>query len=188
VRVFIAAEIPPTIHEALAALMGELKKEIPGPRWVRPQGIHLTLRFLGEVAQSDLARLGDELARRVPGSVDPFTVGLEGLGVFPEKGRPRVLWVGLAEPGGGLMKLQSIVEGAVEAAALPGVKKEERPYRPHLTLARFGEGRPPSGLAQALSARQGHSWGRFEVSSICLFQSLLKPGGAEYRVLKELPF
>ena len=184
-RVFVAVELPGKIREALAALVGELKQEIPGPRWVRPQGIHLTLRFLGEVSQTDLERLSDQLARRVPQTPGPFTVSLEGLGVFPEKGRPRVLWVGLLEPGGALMKLQSIVEGAVEAAALPGMKKEDRPYRPHLTLARFAEGRPSPGLARALSAREGHGWGGFEVSSVCLVQSLLKPGGAEYRVLKE---
>jgi 2'-5' RNA ligase len=185
VRLFVAAEIPPEIRQALAELMDALKREIPGPRWVRPEGIHLTLRFLGEVAEAELPRLAGELAVHVPGSGSPFEVRVEGMGVFPETGRPRVLWVGLVQPGGELEKLQSVVERALEATALAGVKPEGRPFRPHLTMARFGEGRPDPALAAALATRRDRTWGRFTVSSICLFQSLLGPGGATYRKLKE---
>ena len=184
-RLFIAAQIPQGIRDGLAALMTGLKKEIPGLRWVRPEGMHLTLRFLGDVAESDLARLGGEVRRNLAGSAGPFDVRVEGLGLFPEKGRARVLWVDLVEPTGALVVLHSMVERAVVGAALPGVKKEDRPFRPHLTLARFGDGRPPSGIASAVAARQQRGWGQFTVSSVCVFQSLLKPGGAEYRRLEE---
>ena len=186
-RLFVAVAIPPEIREALRRLVGELRSEIRGPRWVRPEGIHLTLRFLGEVEEPSLPGLVAELERSLPGSVTPFDVEVAGIGVFPERGRPRVLWVGLDEAGDRLSTLQRRVESAV-ATAVPNLKKETRPFAPHLTLARFGDARPPAGLGATIARYGGERrprLGTFTVMSVHLLQSLLGPGGAEYRQLGE---
>lgn len=193
-RLFIAAEIPAPIIHRLGALIEHLRGEIAGPRWVKPEGIHLTFKFLGEVNEQDLPRLsgalGAAMKPMMSSATPPLVVSLAGIGTFPERGRAKVLWVGLREPTGGLETTHRRVEQAVQSAALVPVRGRERVFSPHLTLARFGEGPTPAGLAHAIATcnealePSGES---FEVASVCLFQSLLKPGGAEYRKLEEYP-
>jgi len=192
-RLFVAVEIPPEILDRLRLLIEDLREEVPGVRWARPEGIHLTLKFLGEVTEQEVGPLRLELAKAVPGSTSPFPVDVAGTGVFPEKGRPRVVWAGLRQDGealpgeraDSLVELRAAVEGAVRAAGLTRVKEETRPFKPHLTLARLGEGRPPAALAEAIASRREMPVGRFVVSSVWLFQSHLKPGGAVYRKMEE---
>ncbi|MFQ5701371.1 MAG: RNA 2',3'-cyclic phosphodiesterase [Acidobacteriota bacterium] len=96
-RAFIAVDLPGRIRESLQQLQGRLKPELGGLRWVRPIGIHLTLKFLGDIDGADVTSLSQALARDIPGSVEPFDLTVGGIGRFPQRGQPRVLWVGLAE-------------------------------------------------------------------------------------------
>jgi 2'-5' RNA ligase len=107
---------------------------------------------------------------------------VEGVGVFPDKGRPRVVWTGLREVNGSLQDLQQRVEGAAKEAGFPA---EGRPFKPHLTLARMGEGRPASDLPLILARHSLDVLGSIRVSTVCLFQSILRPSGAEYRLIEE---
>lgn len=189
-RLFVAVELPAELRDGLRALIDELREEIRGARWVRPEGIHLTLRFLGETQESSLPSLSRELKRAALGATAPFEITVGGLGVFPERGRPRVLWVGLDEPGGHLERLHARIAEAVASAGVTDSKKESRPFRPHLTLARMTEGGPPRGWVEAIETRQGRAVlqpGSFGVTSVCMMQSLLRPAGAEYRKLEEYP-
>ena len=188
-RLFVAVELPGEVTALLGRLIEDLKGELGKLRWVRPERIHLTLKFLGEVAEPKVAELGRALARAVPGSVRPFELRVHGVGRFPPEGRPRVLWAGLqparAEEAGALSALRERIE---EAAAQAGFAREVRPFRPHLTLARLGEGRSPDGLADALARRVGAECGRIAVASVWLIQSVLGRGGRgepEYRKLEE---
>lgn len=186
-RLFVAAEIPPAVRDAIAALIDEMRRELPGLKWVRPESIHVTLRFLGEVNEADLPRLTGALRPGIAGAAGPFDVAVAGAGVFPDRGRPRVLWVGLREETGKLVTLQSAVGRTIDGLGLPGVRRDDRPFRPHLTVARMGEGRPPARLGEALERRRDAALGRFTVASLWLYRSLLKPAGAEYQRIEEYP-
>ena len=125
-RLFIAIELPADLKRAL----GRLRVEIPGARWVPAEQIHLTLAFLGEVEDAALGRLVEELSRI---QASGFELCFTGTGCFPGRRRPRVLWVGL-KPQAHLIDLESRVRAVVLASGIP---QEERPFSPHITLARF---------------------------------------------------
>ena len=179
---FVAIDLPPVLRESLGQLIAGLRHGLPGVRWVKPDGIHLTLRFLGDVSESQDQRLREALHRAVPSTVPPFEVNVEGVGVFPDKGRPRVVWTGLRQSDGSLHLLQQRVESVAREVGFPA---EGRPFKPHLTLARMGEGRPASDLPLILASHSSDVLGSFHVSAVCLFQSILRPGGAEYRRVGE---
>lgn len=176
-RLFIAVDLPASLRDGLAALQARLRPDCAGWRWVRPEGIHLTLRFLGEVeAQRDSAcrSAWREAVRPLP----PFSFALEGIGRFPPAGLPRVLWVGVSEsgPGGVLQRLAGRLERAARECGFP---PERRRFSPHLTLARAARGRRPEWPGRA-ECRIGE---RVEVDRVLLFLSELHPSGARYTAL-----
>lgn len=195
IRAFLAVEVPSSLREALGQVQAEAKNRIsrelsPAMRlqWVRPAAIHLTLKFLGDIPESQV----DELKSAVGGalrSVAPFAIDVAGLGAFPDLRAPRVLWVGLSggdSPTTGLPHLAATVAHSVIAFGYP---PESRPFNPHLTLARIKEGSKEVGR---LLARIG--WldgvaqlGRLDVRSVALMRSDLKPSGSVYTRLWEVP-
>ena len=201
IRTFVAIELNPNLRSALAQLQTRLKSSIPshlppGARmqWVRPDSIHLTLKFLGD---TDEARLGDiERALALVGaSQTRFSLDVGALGVFPDLRAPRVLWVGLssqkedqshAHGGNQLARLAGDVD---QAMATLGYPTENRPFSPHLTLARIKEHAREVGRALADSGvtQQPQSLGTLPVQAIALMKSELKPSGAVYTRLCEVP-
>ena len=183
----MAIEIPSEIRSRLRDLIEALRPELPGARWARPEGIHLTLKFLGEVSEQDVRPLVAELERRVTGSRKPFSIEVGGLGTFPSGSRPRVLWVGLEDPSGSLAALQPSVEEAVMSVSLPGVARQSRPFRPHLTLARLAGERLPERFARRLDSQRDVACGTMPVTSCALIRSHLGAGGSRYETLSEIP-
>jgi 2'-5' RNA ligase len=181
VRLFLAAELPEAIRIGLAGAQRDLKTNCPGWRWVRPEGIHLTLRFLGEVPPGEDA-LQREGWRRAASSCRPTSIRIGGAGVFPSVRRPRVLWVGVTEigPGGRLEALSDAMECAARKA---GFRPETRRFRPHLTLARVARGGRPS----APDHESVGEIGVVEISEVVLFRSELRPEGARYTALDRFP-
>lgn len=193
-RLFIAVELPGEIRVKLEQLIGALRARLPRARWVRPEGIHLTLRFLGEVAQEDVEELARQLRRVVPGTQAPFDVAVGGLGVFPANAKPRVLWIGVGHPPSAgddavarLTALRTKVEEAVTAASLPRVAADSRLFKPHLTLARWGDERPNVRYREVLEELGAAAFGSFRVSAVALMQSVTAPEGARYLRLEEFP-
>ena len=178
-RLFLALELPESLRRAVAAVQEELRVACPGWRWVRPEGLHLTLRFLGEVAEARLPEL-EERWRRAAAAASPAEIEVGGLGTFPPGGRLRVLWIGLSErTGGHLAALAASLEAEARAA---GFEPEPRPFAPHLTLARAaGEGRP------ATSGAEVGALGRFHGREVTLFRSVPGRGGAVYTALGRYP-
>lgn len=179
-RAFIAIDLDREIKSALVTLVHGLKALRADVRWVDAGGMHLTLKFLGPIEESRALRVRgimDEVGRRHA----PLSLRLEGTGAFPSDRAPRVLWAGVAaEPG--LLALQEDLDAALEAE---GFERERRAFTPHLTLGRV---KGPDGLARAmaeLGAHRGDAFGAMTVRTLALFESVLRPEGAEYRIVHE---
>ena len=188
IRAFIAIPLPHPLLEKLAALQRQLEKQIPpgSVRWTRVEGIHLTLKFLGDTPTEklpDIRRALTAVGRHVPPCT--FTVG--GLGCFPNPRRPRVVWVGVQEPTGRLAALQ---DGIEEVMAPFGYPPEGRGFTPHLTLGRVRRRTPRSEVArvgEAVTTATVELLAEVPAGYFALIRSVLKPTGAEYTTLEEFP-
>ena len=164
--------------------MADFKKSPLDVRWVRPQNIHLTVVFLGNVAQGslgDLQRVVEKTCRKY----GPFEAELTGLGFFGSRRAPRVLWVGM---GGDVIRL-GIFRDALQKALRPfGIKKENRPFRPHLTLGRFRKGAGGGNLLDTIVEKPPDiEAGPWAMKELVLFKSELKPTGPVYTRLCSWP-
>lgn len=186
-RLFVAIELEDHAVHAAADLIEELKtraaKLAPRARigWVLPDRLHLTVRFIGHVDEAVAGRIRSALQPPIP--VAPFSIRLAGVGTFPPKGSPRVIWAGLADGTEGLHG----VERDVTARLGPlGIAPEDRPYRPHLTLARIRDagGLKAAPLVEGLDAAP---LGVTRVSACTLFESRLSPKGPTYVPLQRTP-
>jgi 2'-5' RNA ligase len=180
IRAFIAAEIPQDIRDGIGEIRRKLKKTGADVRWVKPENMHLTLRFLGnDVPRGTVDAVGDTLHGRLK-SVGQFTITLEGLGVFPNARRPRVVWLGIEPHDGPLLELREAVEDAVAEA---GWTREERPFSAHLTLGRIKSQSGIGKLRQKLEKGSDRPVGSMVVDKVSLIQSDLKPAGPIYETL-----
>ncbi len=148
-------------------------------RWVRPENVHLTLKFLGDVAEADLDRVA-EVLEKIPERHEPFEVALSGFGAFPSARRARIFWAGIGEGSERLRALARDVELSLEPL---GFEREARPYTPHLTLGR-ARGRPASLETVEASAPGPHFW----VRRMELMKSVLGRSGAAYSTVAAYPF
>ncbi len=152
-------------------------------RWVRPEHLHVTLRFLGELTLAQVAR-ATVAAREAAAAVVPFEIALGGLGVFPSPKRPQVVWIGTEEGGEALEHLA----GAVRAALVRhGFPDDPRPFRPHVTLARLKDQRHWGDVVRAIEQHREVRIGRQRVAQILVMESQLTPEGPIYTVREEVP-
>ena len=186
IRAFIAIPLPHPLLDRLSALQRQLESQIPSRsvRWVRAEGIHLTLKFLGDTPTEklpDIKRALAAVARHAPACT--FTVG--ELGCFPNPRRPRVVWVGVQEPTGRLAALQDAIE---EVMAPLGYPPEGRGFTPHLTLGRLQRRASRSDVAQVgeiVARTTVNPLAEVTADHFALIRSVLKPSGAEYTTLEE---
>ena len=181
-RLFVALEIPSTVRENLDDFLKPLRALSSHPRWVRPENLHVTLKFIGEVLPEKLGSI-----RTAIGSVrsdQSATIDFRGLGFFPDKKRPRVFWAGMnASP-----NLKTLASDIDQATANLGIPSERRPFSPHLTLARFQPPRLPEELCAAVQENAAREFGSLRTSEFQLIESKLKPSGAEYTTLESFHF
>ncbi|MCP3982426.1 MAG: RNA 2',3'-cyclic phosphodiesterase [bacterium] len=179
-RLFLALRLPAEILAEVARVRAGLREQAEGWRWVRPESVHLTLRFLGEVSE-DADRASRAAWAEAARGVQPVRLKLAATGVFPPAGRPRVLWLGVAaEPERGLERLSSAYE---QSARERGFAPETRPFRAHLTLARAVRG-GGARLPERAPAPAAIEWIADEVT---LYQSELRPDGARYTARDTFP-
>lgn len=175
------------MKETLAVVVRELRNaSIGGLRPVRPEGVHLTLKFLGDVPADRISAIGDAVGRAATPHT-PFALSVSGVGAFPSGRAPRVLWAGIAGDLDRLVALHASVDGCL---AELGFARERRAFNPHLTLARLRDSASREDRALSLRVLQanqpGDEWS-FDVDGVALFQSTLGPGGAVYRRLFRAP-
>lgn len=180
-RAFIAIDLPEAIRTELGRWQHTFGSVCPDARWTNPEGIHLTLKFLGEISSEQVQLVTTSLAGL--GAMETIPVEVRGFGFFPDARRPRVFWAGVKAPDA-LATMAARVEEAMEKLGFP---REHRDYSPHLTLARFKEPRPQPALVTGVEKQPDKSSGSFEASEFYLYESLLSPRGAKYRQVARFP-
>ena len=181
VRGFVAVLLPDEVRARLAGVVADLGARAPGLAWVRPENLHLTLRFLGNLEPAALELARQAVATAAVG-IGPFTVELRGLGGFPSTRAPRVVWAGVVTGGERLSALHAALEAALASRGIPA---EGRPFHSHVTLGRARDPRGAGVLGPALGADP--RFGEAPVTALHLMRSELHPRGARYSVLLEAP-
>ena len=181
-RLFVALNIPDDIRQALDTVVRTLRTACPDARWARIDGLHVTLKFIGETPGDKLEPIKAALAN--VRAAAPIALQFRGTGFFPDARRPRVLWAGI-EAGPELTELAASVENSLAALGIP---RETRVFSPHLTLARFDRPRGLAALHSAIEAAGPLEFGATVAKEFHLYQSVLKRGGAEYTRLATFSF
>lgn len=182
-RTFIAIEVSEEVRRGLGRVLEELKKVDADVRWVRPESVHLTLKFLGEIDPGRVTEIQWAL-REVAGRYRPFSLVASGIGCFPRWESPRVVWVGLEGEVHKIVALQREVEEALVALGFP---REDRAFKPHLTLGRVRTPKGRQALVRKMREWEGEKIGEFWVQSLVEFESELSPSGARYTPLWKEP-
>lgn len=192
-RIFIGIDLDDTIRGKIARFLEGVSGFAPEARWVRPESLHVTLKFIGEQKEEQVAAIGQRL-RQVQS--EPFGIRVGGYGFFPTARAPRVFWVGIcAGP-----ELAALAGQIDEAVTKLGVPREEREYSPHLTLARAGgrsgdpkwrKGDKPNSMFELLQKRLAAmgelDFGTMTADKFILYQSQLSPHGSKYTKLERFP-
>lgn len=185
VRTFLALEIPEKIRLQIGRIQDRLKKALGGIRWVRPEGMHLTLKFFGDVSAADITTI-ENTVRIHTDRASSMTFSPGAPGAFPNALRPRVLWLGIEGDTDRLAELQQRIAADLDNAGFP---EEKRSFTPHLTLGRVkSPGEKIFGIDTILKDMGSPGIHSFYVDELVLFKSDLKPTGALYTKLARFPF
>lgn len=191
-RLFVAIELPQDIREVIEGIQAQTRENLDTAanllRWSRPEGIHITLQFLGEVPISRIPAITQALQQACVGK-GPFSLEVGGLGAFPNVRRPHVVWVGLGGDIGAATDLAAAVQDALSSLGF----KPDKPFTPHMTIARLREGTRPEQLAPlarvlSLTNTVLPESASFQVAGISLMQSFLQSGGSVYEQIAHVPF
>lgn len=180
-RTFVGLALTEAVRRRLARLT-EGYGNLPGVRWVKDENLYVTIKFLGNTREQELARIG-RLIRGVAAQVEPFIVDVRGLGVFGSKAKPRVIWAGVERGAEELTRLSSLLD---EALAEEGVRDEKRRYVPHVTLGRVASG-DAGTISQIVEKGRKEQYGVFDARATTYYSSDLQRGGPVYAVLSTAP-
>jgi 2'-5' RNA ligase len=175
-RLFLALSLPAAVRDTLAALGRPLK----AVTWTRPEQLHVTLRFLGDVPEASIEPM---IVRLTSVHVEPFILPLEGIGTFPPNRPPRVLWIGVGAGHPRLFQLRQRVDDVLLAL---GLQLELRTFHPHVTLARCGEG-ATAAVTQWIHDHRSANVPPFRVEALDLYASELQPSGAVHTLRHRFP-
>jgi len=182
VRLFVALDLPEAVRRALAELIANLKPKSRGARWVQPENLHITLKFIGHVGNEKLSPIQSELSS-IP-AAQPIELHFRGMGFFPNERRPRAFWCGVA----GSPNLAELAADINRALAPLGIEAETRPFTPHLTLARFKSDEGVREMVHAAKDMKSTDFGAATETNFHLYESLLKSTGAQYNRVASFPF
>jgi RNA 2',3'-cyclic 3'-phosphodiesterase len=185
IRAFLAVNFSVATTRAMGELAEAVRRETPPElriAWVPAPNLHVTLKFLGWTTEDSLVAIHDRVAREVS-DFGPFELRARGLGAFPTPGSPRVVWIGLEDPSGLLSRLAA---GCEQWMSDLGFTKEERPFRPHVTIGRVKEGK--ASLTDLIAKYAERDLGTSQIREVVLYQSKLRAQGAEYLARGRIPF
>ncbi len=184
VRAFLAVELEAAARAEIASLVDRLREGLPHVSWTRPENVHVTLRFLGDVSREFIDSYADRLAPAAS-ALPRVEASIGGVGAFPSAARPSVLWVGM-EPRG--ESLTSIQRESERIAREFGLEPETRAFVPHITIGRVRRNVPRANAAHVLDRERAFAAGAMIVEAVSLFSSELTPDGARYTRLHRLTF
>ncbi len=181
IRTFLAIELDDAHHRALADLQAQLQRDhaARGVRWVAPENIHLTLKFLGDVDAAQMAALQRAAADACAGTA-PFTLRIAGAGAFADTRRPNIVWVGIS---GEVERAARLAQKIDDVCTALGFAREARPFSPHLTLGRVKRDAPPfdrRSIGEMIVNAQVGALGELRVERVSVMKSELRPGGSVY--------
>ena len=182
IRSFIALDLPEDLKKGLQKLQDTVRKHADCIRWVKPDNIHLTLKFLGDIVESQVGPIGRILENMTSGMA-PFKLQVKGFGAFPNARNPKVIWMGMDDNQQRLVLFQEKLE---ETLAAIGFTPEKRDYSPHLTLGRVKDSRGKRDIEQIIEKYKNEDLGYFTADTIIFFQSDLQPSGPVYSSLKTI--
>lgn len=182
-RAFLGIALPDAVRSSLVSLQRQLGESGADVKWVEPDHLHVTLKFLEEITDEQRRRV-EELLTRVAEGGGSFTLGLKQVGAFPGAGAPRVLWVGVHEGRETVVRIAQAIEQGCQTI---GLRREERPFAAHVTLGRVRSLRRRERLVQCLQVAAWEPPEPFEVSALTLYRSELHPSGPRYTVLAAFP-
>lgn len=183
IRAFIAVELPEALQQEVAGLQAAFRSAGADVKWVEPQNLHLTLKFLGDIEEKQVAELKEALGPAISGEKS-FSIELEGIGAFPTTRSPRVVWVGVSLGKEQLVKCAQVVEEACQRLGFP---KEERPFSTHLTIGRVRSRDRLAPFVKKLQVTEFRASTPAQVTRLILFQSILSSHGPTYTPLAETP-
>jgi len=178
-RLFIAVPIPDEIKNNITQIVSELNKTPTKVRWVKKESMHLTLKFIGNVEEKKADEITDAL-KTITFPEFQNKIEFKDIGFFPNRRRPRVIWVGIKDYEKKLSEWALLLEGVLEPLGFP---KEKRGFKPHLTIGRIKSPEEMDSILRIVNRRRGHLFGTAKPDKVILFQSILKPTGAEYKSL-----
>ncbi len=182
-RTFLAIEIPEDLHGPIEEVLERLRGAVSDLKWVAPQAVHLTLKFLGEIEETQVEEIS-RMAAQVADGIVPFDINIKGLGVFPNPRRPRVIFLEMVEGEAGVSSLHRELEVGLEKV---GFEREARRFHPHFTLGRVRRGGDIRDLPRSLAPFADFQLGNFPVNMVTLFRSELRPQGARYTRIAQFP-
>lgn len=183
-RCFIAIPLPDEIHHQLSKIQLELKETGADAKWVEAGNVHLTLKFLGDVQESKIKTISQKL-KKIANKHTLFETCIGKLRAFPTLSNSRVVWIGLNKNEKKINNLQKEIEESLQSL---GFEKEMRPFHPHLTLGRVRSKKNIQNLVEKIKTLPLPQFKPITIDKIILFQSILKPQGAEYTALDEFEF
>jgi len=183
-RTFVAIDLNADVRRRAKTLLNVLSRGTSGVRWVAPDQLHVTLKFLGDVDDTRFYAVC-EAVRKAVGGRAPFSLACRGVGAFPDLSRPRTVWLGIEDPDGQLAELQTDVERQLRELDFP---EENRPFRPHVTLGRVQDyARDLDSLQEALEAQAEFDAHWLTIESCTVYASELRRAGPVYSVLGRIP-
>jgi 2'-5' RNA ligase len=184
IRSFLAFELSAEMRSTVSGVYENVRNSRLEVRWVRPQGIHITVVFMGDVREEDIAAIGNEMGKGCS-EFSPFHASLKGMGCFPNCRNPRVIWIGLE---GEIERMSNFREDLQKRLVPFGVKTEKRGFNPHLTLGRFKRpSRDESEVGELIDKHKDVTSPVCSLHELVLFKSDLKPGGAIYTKVLSWP-
>ena len=183
-RLFVAIEIPPAIREAIAGSLALFKGDKSTVKWERTEKLHVTLRFIGDTVDENIPQVIDALQRAAAHVGGPYPVRYSSSGFFPNRHRPRILWVGMDDPGRMTTSLHDRIE--IELRSL-GLDEDDKKFHPHVTVGRIRHESPPSRLLGAFEKLTLHT-DQVIVDQFVLMKSELSSDGSQYSVVERFPF
>jgi RNA 2',3'-cyclic 3'-phosphodiesterase len=182
VRLFVALDLPDQVRHSIAELIAKLQPKSRAVRWIKPENLHITLKFIGHVENEKLSPIQTVLSSiRIAQSVE---LHLRGMGFFPNEHRPRAFWCGIASS----PNLAELAANIDRALVPLGIERETRPFTPHLTLARFKSDEGIREVVQAATDMKSTDFGAATETNFHLYESLLKSTGAQYNRVASFPF